>query len=47
MFQGRIETLSGEIIDFEGQDSTETFLEMFIALENKEIDRIIIKNVRR
>jgi len=47
MFEGRIVTTKGETINFSGEDITETYLEMFIALEDKKLERLIIQNVRR
>ena len=45
VYRGEIITKEGEMINFEGQDMTEVFLEMFIALENKTIQRILINVV--
>jgi endonuclease V-like protein UPF0215 family len=45
MYQGRIETKSGRTIDIDGLDATEIFLEMFVALEGEEPERILIRNV--
>tara|TARA_R110002074_G_scaffold258827_2_gene431365 strand:- start:1352 stop:1492 length:141 start_codon:yes stop_codon:yes gene_type:complete len=45
VYRGEIITKDGEMINFEGQDMTEVFLEMFIALENKTVQRILINVV--
>ena len=45
VYRGEIITKEGEMINFEGLDLTELFLEMFIALENKTVQRILINFV--
>jgi hypothetical protein len=45
MYIGELITVEGEMINFEGEDMTELFLEMFIVLENKKIQRIVLKHV--
>ena len=45
VYHGEIITQEGEMINFEGQDLTEIFLEMFVALENKTVQRVLINIV--
>jgi hypothetical protein len=45
VYRGEIITREGEMINFEGQDLTEIFLEMFVALENKTVQRVLINIV--
>jgi|TARA_R110000822_G_scaffold183790_1_gene323175 hypothetical protein len=45
VYRGEIITQEGEMINFEGQDLTEVFLEMFVALEDKSVQRVLINVV--
>jgi len=45
VYRGEVITCEGEMINFEGQDLTEVFLEMFIAIKDKTIQRVLINVV--